>query len=138
MEWDSAVCACTEPSVLITSDRKPKPDRALIWGTLLLAVFCVAGCRSKTALTPEEANGKHLYDVRCAHCHEENDLGLKKVPPDLHNLFQRSNLPSGVPATDAEVSTAVIEGKGMMPAFAGRFTDQQMSDLLAYLHRGIR
>jgi mono/diheme cytochrome c family protein len=138
MERDSAVCACTEPSRLSVSDSKPKPDRALIWSISLLAALCVAGCRSRTALTPEQADGKHLYDVRCAHCHEENDLGLKKVPPNLHRVFQTSNLPSGLPATDAEVAKAVIDGRGMMPAFAGRFSDQQMSDLLAYLHRGIR
>jgi mono/diheme cytochrome c family protein len=26
----------------------------------------------------------------------------------------------------------------MMPSFAGRFTDQQMAALLAYLHTGLR
>jgi mono/diheme cytochrome c family protein len=32
----------------------------------------------------------------------------------------------------------VLVGKGTMPAFAGRFTDQQMVALLAYLHTGLR
>ena len=107
----------------------------LIWA---LVGFALAGCRSKDALTPEQAEGKHLYDVRCEHCHGENDLNLKKVPPNLHGLFGRTTLPSGAPATDAEVQKVVLEGKGMMPSFAGRFTTQQMSDLLAYLHKGIR
>ncbi len=102
------------------------------------AGFALVGCRSGTALTPQQAEGKHLYDVRCAHCHEENDLSLKKAPPDLHGVFNRSSLPSGAPATDAEVQKVVLEGKGMMPSFAGRFTAEQMSDLLAYLHKGIR
>lgn len=96
------------------------------------------GCRSKDALTPQEAEGKHLYDVRCAHCHAENDLNLKQVPPDLHGVFEHATLPSGAPATDAEVQQVVNGGKGMMPAFTGRFTDQQMSALLAYLHTGLR
>ena len=96
------------------------------------------GCRSAPVLTAQEQEGKHLYSVRCAHCHEDNDLGLKKLPPDLHHLFARSTLPSGVPATDSEVSNAVLAGKGMMPSFAGRFTDEQMKDLLAYLHAGLR
>ena len=39
-------------------------------------------------LTAQQAEGKHLYEVRCAHCHEENDLQLKKVPPDLHRSIQ--------------------------------------------------
>jgi mono/diheme cytochrome c family protein len=98
----------------------------------------LAGCRSAPALTPQEAEGKHLYEVRCAHCHEDNDLALKKVPPDLHGLFDRKTLPSGAPATDAAVRENVLTGKGMMPAFTGRFTNEQMAALLAYLHTGLR
>jgi mono/diheme cytochrome c family protein len=82
--------------------------------------------------------GKHLYQVRCAHCHEDNDLGLKKIPPNLHSVFSHATLPSGAPASDSEVTRVVLAGKGLMPAFNGRFTDQQMSDLLAYLHTGLR
>jgi mono/diheme cytochrome c family protein len=89
-------------------------------------------------LTPQQAEGKHLYDDRCAHCHEENDLGLKKVPPDIHNVFSQPDLPSGAPATDINVERVVLAGKGMMPSFAGRFTDEQMAALLAYLHAGVQ
>ncbi len=85
-----------------------------------------------------EAEGRHLYEVRCAHCHEDNDMALKKVPPDLHGVFERKTLPSGAPATDAAVRQNVLAGKGMMPAFAGRFNEEQMAALLAYLHTGLR
>jgi mono/diheme cytochrome c family protein len=102
-----------------------------------LAAF-LAGCRQPSSLTPQEAAGKHLYQVRCAHCHEDNDLALKKAPPDLHRIFDRKTLPSGAPATDAAVRRNVVTGKGMMPGFAGRFTEEQMGALLAYLHTGLR
>jgi mono/diheme cytochrome c family protein len=98
----------------------------------------VAGCHSRTILTPQEAEGKKYYEARCAHCHEENDLALKKVPPDLHGMFGKPTLPSGAPTTDAEVRRVVLSGKGMMPAFNGRFNDAQMAALLAYLHAGLR
>ena len=98
----------------------------------------MAGCHATPSLTPQQAEGKHLYDVRCAHCHEENDLALKKVPPNLHAVFQGATLPSGAPATDAEVRRVVLTGKGMMPSFNGRFDDAQMAALLAYLHTGLR
>ena len=106
----------------------------------IAAGLCVglAGCHSAPQLTAQEAEGKHLYHVRCAHCHEDNDLALKKVPPDLHGLFDRKTLPSGIPATDAAVASNVLKGKGMMPGFAGRFTQEQMDALVAYLHTGIR
>jgi mono/diheme cytochrome c family protein len=101
-------------------------------------VCCLSSCHTTPQLTSQEAEGKHLYEVRCAHCHEDNDLALLKVPPDLHGVFNRQALPSGAPATDTEVRRAVLAGKGMMPAFVGRFTDEQMAALLAYLHTGLR
>jgi mono/diheme cytochrome c family protein len=100
--------------------------------------FALTGCHSTPSFTPQEAEGRHLYQVRCAHCHEDNDLALKKLPPDLHGIFDRKTLPSGVPATDTAVRQNVLIGKGMMPGFAGRFTDEQMVALIAYLHTGLR
>jgi mono/diheme cytochrome c family protein len=108
------------------------------------AIVCIGlaagltGCHSVPELTPREAEGKHLYAVRCAHCHEDNDLALKKLPPDLHGVFARNTLPSGAPATDAAMRQNVLSGKGMMPGFAGRFTDEQMVALISYLHTGLR
>ena len=111
--------------------------------TLLIALavglsLAATGCRVKPQLTPQQAAGKHLYDLRCAHCHEDNDLALKKVPPDLHGLFNHKSLPSGIPATDQAVADNVLKGRGMMPGFAGRFDQDQMAALLAYLHTGMR
>lgn len=101
-------------------------------------LLVLGGCHHQPELTAQEAEGKHLYTVRCAHCHEDNDLNLKKVPPNLHDLFSHTTLPSGVPATDINVERTVLSGKNMMPAFAGRFTQEQMAALLAYLHTGLR
>ncbi len=104
----------------------------------LCALAGLGGCRSKSELTPQQAEGKHLYQVRCAHCHEENDLALKKVPPGLHGLFERKTLPSGIPATEDAVRRNVLVGRGMMPGFNGRFSEEQMAALLAYLHTGLQ
>jgi len=98
----------------------------------------LSGCHATLAFTPQEAEGKHLYAVRCAHCHEDNDLALKKVPPDLHGVFDHKTLPSGVAATDEAVRRNVLIGKGLMPGFEGRFSEEQMGALLAYLHTGLR
>jgi mono/diheme cytochrome c family protein len=107
-------------------------------GLVVCGIVGLTGCHSAQPLTPQEAEGKHLYSVRCAHCHEDNDLALKKAPPDLHNVFSRTTLPSGTPADDQQVRRVVLNGKGMMPAFTGRFTVEQMADLLVYLHTGLR
>jgi mono/diheme cytochrome c family protein len=101
------------------------------------ALMIVAGCHTQPALTPQQAEGKRLYDDGCAHCHEQNDLHLKKIPPDLHGLFAKDKLPGGEPVTDAEVEHFLMTGKGMMPSFAYQMTKEQMEALLAYLHTGL-
>ena len=106
----------------------------IVLGVSLLS----GGCHGSEPLNPQEAEGKHLYAVRCAHCHEDNDLGLKKTPPNLRGIFARNALPSGVAASDAAVERVVLTGKGLMPGFDGRFTRDQMGALVAYLHTGLR
>lgn len=101
-------------------------------------VVWIAACRPAPKLSDQQAEGKHLYNVGCAHCHEENDLHLKKVPPDLHGLFDRSTLPDGEPATDAQVEQVLMAGKGTMPSFAYQMTKEQMDAVVAYLHSGLR
>jgi mono/diheme cytochrome c family protein len=108
------------------------------WFALLGVVLATAGCRAKAALTPQQAEGQRVYDVGCAHCHELNDLNLKKVPPDLHGLFNKAKLPDGEPATDSQVEQVLMKGKGMMPSFAYQMSRKQMAAVIAYLHAGIR
>jgi mono/diheme cytochrome c family protein len=107
------------------------PPIALASIALILAL---TGCHRQPELTPQQAEGQHLYMVRCAHCHEDNDLALKPPPPNIHRAMGKAHLPSGAPATDVEVRRLVLVGKGKMPSFSGRFTEEQMAALLAYLH----
>lgn len=102
------------------------------------AIAALSACHSQPALTPLQSEGKRVYEVGCAHCHRDNDLNLKKVPPDLHHLFARKTLPDGAPATDAEVEHVILAGKGMMPSFAYQITPAQLNALIAYLHTGLR
>jgi len=97
----------------------------------------LAGCHSAPLLTAQEKLGQHLYAVRCAHCHEENDLALKPPPPSLHNVAEQKMLPNGGAATDAAIAAVVLKGKNKMPSFAGRFTEEQMGGLIAYLRTGM-
>ena len=102
------------------------------------ASLILVGCHPGRTPTPQEAEGKHLYEVRCAHCHEDNDLALKKVPPNLRGLFEQGGLHNGPEGKEAEVKRLILTGKGMMPGFAGRFSDTELSALVAYLHHGLR
>jgi len=100
------------------------------------AVF-VAGCRSlppskPAALwTPEEARGAQVFQANCAKCHYPTSTRGSKGP-GLQAITKVKAMPSGAPPTDERLSAAILHGRGMMPAT--QLTDDQLQDLLAYLH----
>jgi len=133
------VICCDAVSKEFAGNEKEVELQAAVTSALLAGAIAamLAGCRAAPPLTPEQLAGQRVYDVGCAHCHEENDLHLKKVPPSLHGLFNRSKLPDGEPATDEQVERVVLTGKGMMPSFAYQITRPQLDALIAYLHTGL-
>jgi mono/diheme cytochrome c family protein len=102
-------------------------------------VLLLAGChhapKSKplSQLTPTEMQGHAIFQSDCAVCHHPNSE-QKLVGPGLLGLFQKPYLPSGAPATDARVRSTILHGKNVMPPFGNVLNDQQLNDLLAYLH----
>ena len=58
-----------------------------------------------------------------------------KKGPGLKGVFQSKYLPvSGLPANDERVGELIVTGRNMMPAFGQVMSQQQVQDLLAYLH----
>ena len=49
------------------------------------------------------------------------------------NLYKK-DLPSGKPPTDPHVRESIMMGRNMMPAFNLLLSDDQVNDLIAYLH----
>ncbi|HEY2384368.1 MAG TPA: cytochrome c [Terriglobia bacterium] len=99
----------------------------------LLAASFLAAC-SKPSTSGDERQGRELFQLHCAPCHETPPPDLLKQPPKLNGLFDAKTLPSGAPATDDQVRMVIIEGLRTMPAFKGRLQDQEVRDLIAYLH----
>ena len=97
----------------------------------------LAGCRSLPPSKPEalwtieEARGAQVYHQACAKCHYPTTTnGLKG--PGLQAITKVKAMPSGAPPTDERLTYTILHGRGMMPAT--QLTDEQLSDLLAYLH----
>jgi mono/diheme cytochrome c family protein len=106
----------------------------------LAAVFLLAGCgpplppsKPLSELTPQEAAGHQVYASHCARCHYANtDRSLHG--PGLQALYKQKYLPSGAPANDDRVTAVILHGHNLMPAFSNSLDEQQLNDLLAYLH----
>src|SRR6266850_37374 len=108
---------------------------------IALLLLCVAGCdveRRKSdaelGLNSQQAAGRKVYDNYCDRCHEPYSSRGKKGPP-LKGVFKQQYLPlSGLPDNDERVGEIVKYGRSKMEGFGRVMTDQQIKDLLAYLH----
>jgi mono/diheme cytochrome c family protein len=108
---------------------------------VLLCVTCLVGCdveRRKSdaelGLTPQQAAGRRIYDRHCDQCHEPYSSHGKKGP-GLKGIFKKQYLPeSGLPANDDRVGEIIRMGRSKMPAFGQTLDQQQVQDLLAYMH----
>jgi mono/diheme cytochrome c family protein len=108
---------------------------------VVLAFLALAGCdaeRRKSdaelGLNPRQAEGRKLYDNYCDRCHEPYSSRGKKGP-SLKGVFKKQYLSvSGLPANDERMTDIVKNGRAKMEGFRQVMTDQQIQDLLAYLH----
>ncbi len=107
----------------------------------ILALLALAGCdveRRKSdaelGLNPQQAEGRKLYDNYCARCHEPYSSRGKKGP-GLKGVFKQQYLSlSGLPANDDRMTDIIKYGRAKMEGFNQVMTEQQIKNLLAYLH----
>jgi mono/diheme cytochrome c family protein len=109
----------------------------VVLGTLLVLAGCDVERRKSDAelgLNPQQAAGRKLYDNYCDRCHEPYSSQGKKGP-GLKGVFKQQYLSvSGLPANDDRVTDIVKNGRAKMEGFSQVMTDQQIRNLLAYLH----
>ena len=105
--------------------------------TLGVLATLVAGCRSLPASKPEalwtvqEGRGAQVYHAKCAKCHNPNTTRPLNGP-GLQALTKIKAMPSGAPPTDERLTYVILHGRNNMPIT--HITDDQLQDLLAYLH----
>jgi mono/diheme cytochrome c family protein len=129
-----------EPSrILITRKHSFKNLFALC--LCVSVVGLLAGCdvqRRKSdaelGLNPQQIAGRKIYDNYCDRCHAPYSSRGRRGP-SMKGVFLRQYLPmSGMPANDDRVSDVVRLGRNKMPGYAQVLNQQQINDLLAYLH----
>jgi mono/diheme cytochrome c family protein len=106
---------------------------------LLSASLLAAGCKSLppgkplSALTPQESRGRAVFVSECARCH--NAYSTEALHgPSLYGVYRKPYLPSGAPARDDRVVEVILHGRNLMPPMGRDLTEQQLQDLLRYLH----
>jgi len=108
---------------------------------VIIALVALAGCEverrksdAELGLNPQQAAGRKLYDNYCDRCHEPYSSRGKKGP-SMKGVFKQQYLPiSGLPANDERVGEIITYGRSKMEGFGRVMDDQQIKDLLAYMH----
>jgi mono/diheme cytochrome c family protein len=108
---------------------------------VILALITLSACdveRRKSdaelGLNPQQSAGRQLYDNYCDRCHEPYSSRGKKGP-SLKGVFKKQYLSlSGLPANDERMTDIIKFGRAKMEGFNRVMNDQQIQDLLAYLH----
>jgi mono/diheme cytochrome c family protein len=108
---------------------------------LAIVLSMLSGCdveRRKSdaelGLNPQQAAGRKIYDAECDRCHEPYSTKGKKGP-GLKGVFQHQYLSlSGLPANDERVSDIIRTGRNEMPGYSQKLSQQEIQELLAYMH----
>jgi mono/diheme cytochrome c family protein len=101
--------------------------------------LALAGCHSipppipLAELNPQQAHGHVVYQVHCAACHYDRKNDPLHGPPMI-SVFKKQYLPSGAPANDERVTATILHGRNLMPPQGNTMDQQDLDDLLAYLH----
>ena len=110
----------------------------LLVSLLVLLIFTACDVEprktdAELGLNPQQASGRRVYDSRCAECHYAYSKSNLRGP-SLNGLFKKPFMKNGMPANDDRVTDIILLGRAKMPAFQNKLTQQQVDDLLAYLH----
>ena len=82
---------------------------------------------SKRASAGDAAGGGDVFQRQCVMCHS-SEPDTKIVGPSLYHVMRGPHA-----MTTRAVQEITANGKGTMPSFRDKLTDQQVVDLIAYL-----
>lgn len=76
-------------------------------------------------------SGEASYKAKCAMCHGADGSGNTPVGKSMKLRSLKS--PEDIKATDAELFKDTKSGVGKMQGYAGKLTDAQITDVVAYI-----
>lgn len=89
---------------------------------------------AELGLNPQQSSGRHIYDQYCDRCHAPYS-SRSRQGPNLKGVFKKQYLSmSGMPANDDRVGDIIRLGRNKMEGFSNVLSQEQINDLLAYLH----
>lgn len=75
--------------------------------------------------------GANTYNAKCATCHAADGSG--STPAGKATKTPSFNSPEMLKMSDAEFLADTRNGKGKMPAYAGKLSEKEITDSVAYI-----
>ena len=94
-----------------------------------IVILCLAAVLVTPAIA--QSSGADVYKAKCLMCHGPDGLANNPAGKALKAVSFKD--PTVVKASDAELFTAVKNGKGKMPAENGKLTDAQIKEVIQYV-----
>ncbi|AXC13283.1 hypothetical protein ACPOL_4004 [Acidisarcina polymorpha] len=96
----------------------------------IAAVICAMALSTAASVLAQDS-GAATYKSKCAMCHGADGLGATPAGKAMKAI--PFNSPDLVKATDADLVSATKNGKGKMPAYAGKLSDAQITEVVSYI-----
>ena len=97
-----------------------------------LGLTLLAGLLLLTASARAQDDAAGLFKAKCAACHGA-DGGSGNTPAGKAMKVRDLHSPDVQKQTDAQLTEIVTAGKGAMPAYKGKLTDDQIKQLVGYV-----
>ena len=79
-----------------------------------------------------QASGKDTYTAKCQMCHGAD--GMAATPAGKSMKAIPFNDPQILNKSDTELIATTKNGKGKMPSYAGKLSDENIKTLITYIH----
>jgi mono/diheme cytochrome c family protein len=96
-----------------------------------IARVCVVSLLAIGTMSFAQKSGADTYKSKCQSCHAADGSGSTPAGKAMKAL--PFNSPDIVNASDADLIADTQNGKGKMPAYKGKLTDDQIKDVVAYI-----
>ncbi|MBV9087360.1 MAG: cytochrome c [Acidobacteria bacterium] len=97
----------------------------------LVVVVLVSAILSFPVMSFAADNGAELFAAKCQACHGK--AGDAESPMAKKFAVHPLGSPEVQKNSDADLSKVIADGKGKMPAFTGKLTDDQVKSQVAYI-----
>jgi cytochrome c6 len=93
--------------------------------------FCVISALAVSTVSFAQGSGADTYKSKCQMCHAADGTG--STPAGKSTKVVPFNSPDVISKSDADLIAITKDGKGKMPAYKGKLTDAQITDVIAHI-----